>query len=40
MPHGRSTALPGLVVGGLGLGDALVEDLSILVLYIALAVAF
>lgn len=32
MPHGRSPALPGLFMGGLGLGDALVEDLGVLVL--------
>lgn len=31
MPHGRSPPLLGLVVGGFGLGDALVEDLSVLV---------
>jgi len=31
MPHGRCPPLLGLVVGGLGLSDALVEDLSVLV---------
>lgn len=32
MPHGRSPPLLGLVVGGFGLDDTLVEDLSVLVL--------
>lgn len=31
MPHGRSTPLAGLVVGGLGIADALGEDLSVLI---------
>ena len=33
MLHGRSPPLLGLVVGGLGLVDALVENLGVLVLY-------
>jgi hypothetical protein len=33
MPHGRSPPLTGLVVGSLGLADALGEDLSVLVLF-------
>lgn len=33
MPHGRSPPLPGLIMGRLGVVDALVEDLSILVLF-------
>lgn len=35
--HGRGTPLAGLVVGSLGLGDALGQDLSVLVLQTQLA---
>mgnify|MGYP004522049867 CR=1 FL=1 len=34
MAHGRGTPLAGLIVGSLGLGDALGQDLSVLVLHV------
>jgi hypothetical protein len=40
MPHRRSPPLPLLGVGRLGLGDALVEDLGVLVLCRMLADVF
>ena len=40
MPHGRSPPLLSLVVGRLGLVDALVEDLGVLVLAFALVLVW
>lgn len=37
MPHGRSPPLLGLLVGALGIGDALVEDLGVLVLFVCVS---